>query len=190
MDNCFKDDEFIVFDVETTGLNCEIDRICEIAAVKIKRLVIVDKFSSLVNPQRDIPDHVSKIHKITNQDVSNSPVFADVWPEFNRFLGRAPLLAYNGGFDLGFLDKQLQLDNLSLNNPVLDILLMAKFSFKQLSRYRLIDVCRFLDIEVQCFHRALADAEAAAEVFLKMIVYFKNNDIDNFEKLYSMFKIR
>src|SRR5271163_1362727 len=96
--------EFVIFDVETTGLSpIDGDRIVEIAAVKVRGLVVVDKFYSLVNPQRNIPSQASQVNNITEDMVNKAPVSADILPQMIHFIGGACVAGHNVKFDLNFL---------------------------------------------------------------------------------------
>ena len=99
-----KEAEFVVFDVETTGLDPDKqDKICEIGAVKVSKGRITDSFSSLVNPKRTIPEEVVKIHGITQPQVDSAPCFKEVSTEFLKFVNDLPLTippSYPGPLDL------------------------------------------------------------------------------------------
>ena len=95
---------FVVFDTETTGLYPDCDRIIEIGAVRFRDGVPVDRFHTLVNPERDIPDFITKLTNISNESVAGAPTIREVIPEFEAFVGDDTLVAHNLPFDLGFIN--------------------------------------------------------------------------------------
>ena len=98
-------EEYIVIDVETTGLSPDDDRIIEVAAVKCENDRIVDSFHSLINPSRRIPSNVTKLTGIKNADVAGAPDMDTVAPELSEFIDNLPLVAHNANFDVGFIKK-------------------------------------------------------------------------------------
>ncbi len=100
--------EYVIFDVETTGLSPrDGDRILELAALKVKNFEVIDSFESFINPQRDIPEQAQRIHQITPEMVKDAPVAAEVLPRFVDFIGGACLCGQNVKFDMDFLCYEL-----------------------------------------------------------------------------------
>ncbi|MBN2119485.1 MAG: WYL domain-containing protein [Candidatus Omnitrophica bacterium] len=184
-----KSAEFVVFDVETTGLNPEQgDKICEIGAVKVKDLKITSSFNSLVNPQRDIPQQASAIHGIVQGDVAACPSFEEIIDGFLEFIEDLPIFAYNIGFDLSFLNPQLKSANREpLVNPPVDILIICRTLLKDLARFNLSSVARFFNIPQDTSHRAKQDSQVAADVFVKMVPYLEEKGILTLENIYTVF---
>ncbi len=123
--------EYVVFDVETTGLSPQRgDRIVEIAAVRVKDWKIVDTFESLINPERELPVEAQQIHHITEEMVKGAPTAEIVLPKMIDFTGGACLVGHNIKFDLNFLCFQLSLIGRKLREetPAMDTLKMAKLS--------------------------------------------------------------
>ena len=121
--------EYVVFDVETTGLSPQGgDRIVEIAAVRVKNWEVVDIFESLVNPQRELPADAQRIHSITKAMIAEAPTADEVLPRMIDFTGGACLVGHNIKFDLNFLCFQLSLIGRKLKEetPAIDTLKMAK----------------------------------------------------------------
>ena len=87
--------DYVVFDLETTGISCSKDDIVEISAISVKDSKIVDEFSTLVNPLRPIPYYASNVNGITDDMVADSPVFEDVLPQFLDFIGNSVLVGHN-----------------------------------------------------------------------------------------------
>ena len=96
--------DFVVFDTETTGLYPESEKIIEIGAVRFRDGVPVDRFHSLVNPEKHIPVFITDLTHISDEDVADAPVISEVLPEFEEFVGRDPLVGHNIEFDLRFIN--------------------------------------------------------------------------------------
>ncbi len=184
-----RDTEFVVFDLETTGLNPELGhRVCEIGAVKIKDYKVVSSFQKLINPQRNIPEEVINIHGITNSQVAQAPCFGEVADEFSAFIGQNTLLAYNLKFDLSFLKYEFSLLNRTFSyDKCIDVLFMCRRLLKGLPKYNLSWIAEFFDLNPSVRHRAYQDAELAGLVFLKLINLLEDLSVDKFNDLYSIF---
>lgn len=98
-----KYDEYVVFDVETTGLAPSKDRIIELAAIRFVNGEPTELFETLVNPEREIPQEASAINGITDDMVANAPTIAQILPSFEEFVGKSNLVAHNMEFDLKFM---------------------------------------------------------------------------------------
>lgn len=182
------DDTFVVFDIETTGLYAQKDKITEIGAVKIKNNEIIDTYSTFVNPQIPIPDKITELTGITDQMVKNAPKIEEILPKFLEFVGDGVFVAHNANFDMGFIRfnaKSLQLD---INNPVLDTLELSRGLLPQLGKHKLNIICDHLGISLENHHRALDDATATAEVFLKFVEMLKEKGIETLEDINSGLK--
>jgi len=173
--------EFTIFDFETTGLYpYSGDRICEVACVRtgISRRT-VKKFHSLVNPGRAISYGAWSVNGITDDMVKDSPPIEDILPEFLEFIKGSVLVAYNAGFDLGFLEAALGGRKGILNDYyVVDALTLARRLFHGIGRYNLANVSRSLGINSEGEHRALADAMMTWRVFKKEIALLKKEGVD------------
>ena len=172
--------EFVIFDVETTGLSpVDGDRIVEIAAVKIKGAVVVDKFYSLVNPQRSMPSHATLVNNITQEMLVDAPVAADVLPPMINFIGGACVAGHNVRFDLNFLCYELALIGRRLNDqtPAVDTLKMARDLLPYLSNHKLAYLARSLGVVVDQTHRAMADVEITVAVFLRLMEMAGDKDL-------------
>ena len=164
--------EFVIFDVETTGLSpTDGDRIVEIAAVKVKSGQIVDKYYSLVNPKRPMPSQASLVNNITDDMLINAPVAGDVLPQMIQFIGGACVAGHNVRFDLNFLCYELALTGRRLNDqtPAVDTLKMARELLPYLSNHKLAYLARSLGVVVDQTHRAMADVELTVAVFLRLL---------------------
>lgn len=166
---------FLVIDTETTGLFVEKGaRLIEIAAIKISDGYICDKdiFHELVNPGVIIPRSVSKIHGIRNDMIFGKPKPSMVLRRFLEICNGAVLVMQNARFDLRILNHELWLAKLpTLHNPYVDTMDIANYLFGKKHnrrRYSLDEILDRLNIQIGRRHRALDDAWATAEAFLKM----------------------
>lgn len=172
---------FTVFDFETTGLYPYTgDRICELACVRARISGRgVKKFHSLVNPERPISSGAYSVNGITEDMVKDAPVIGDLLPGFLEFIKGSVLVAYNAGFDLGFLEAALgKRKDVLKDYYVIDALQLARRAFKGIGRYNLGNVSRSLGIEAEGEHRALADAVMTWKVFKREIAILKAEGID------------
>ncbi len=174
------DDGFVVFDLETTGLSAQKDKITEIGAVKILKGKVVDTFSSFVNPGVPIPFEITKLTGIDDDMVKDAPFIDEVLPKFIEFFADDVLVAHNASFDVGFIRKAAEnLDLEHIENTVIDTVELAKSILPKLSKYRLNVVCEAMGVELKGHHRAVNDASATAEVFKKFIEKLAENHIFN-----------
>ncbi|MFH1768703.1 MAG: exonuclease domain-containing protein [Candidatus Omnitrophota bacterium] len=164
------DTDLIFFDVETTGLNpADGEAICEIGAVKVEKCIETGVFSSLLNPNKPMPEAASAIHNIFDHDVAGAPYFGEVADKFLCFIGDRVICGYNVSFDLAFLNHELRKINYPpLDLPAIDILTMARMAIPNLSRYGLSFVAGHLNIDSDNFHRALNDVRASKEIFFRI----------------------
>ena len=181
-----KDCEFTIFDVETTGLFPYYgDKICEIAAVRVDSFCKrAKKFTSLIDPQRPISYRAFSINGITRAMVTGRPTIDEVLPDFLNFAVGSVLVAYNAGFDMGFLESALGEDKEILKDYfVIDALALARRFFPQAGRYSLGVLARHLGIESPVEHRALADACMTWKVFAKELDIIASEGIENVEEI-------
>jgi len=167
------DTDFIAFDLETTGLSPDFNRIVEVGAVRFRSDGIeLDRMEQLVDPRCTIPTDVTKIHGITNEVVSGQPPIEDVLPEFVEFLGHSKtiLLAHNASFDVGFLSAAFSRCQAILpEHPVIDTLALSRQMLPRLRNHRLETVARHLRIADSTEHRSLGDALVVQSAFLKLL---------------------
>lgn len=172
-------DEFISFDLETTGLNPNKNEIIEISAVKFKKGLYHSEFSTLVKPETAIPKHISKITGITNSMVSNSPNIKEVLPTFIEFVNNGNLIAHNIDFDLGFIKKYIQKYDKQINfNSTTDTLSLSRSFLFNLEKFNLEYLSMHFQLNHDNAHRATPDAINTGKIFIyivkKMISMPKN----------------
>ncbi len=156
-----KDNLYVVVDLETTGLDSNFDQIIEIGAVKIKRGLIIDTFSSLIKINQALPSKIIELTGIDDDMLYTAPPLGEVILAFEAFIGNSHLIAHNADFDSEFLSRVWADDR-----PWLDTIKLAQIAFPTLNSYSLANLCAALNIENQSAHRALGDALATAEVFI------------------------
>jgi single-stranded-DNA-specific exonuclease len=165
---------FIILDIETTGLSPFTDEICEICAVKTKNFVVQEIFHTLVKPKNKIPPEVIKVHGITDDMVKDAPAIEEVLPKLLEFIKDDTLVIHNVDFDLSFINcylKKLSLPQIPVSQTI-DTLKIAKTYFP-LSSYSLSALCNDLFLKAKPTHRALDDALATLELFYYL--YFFSN---------------
>ncbi|CAN5811416.1 DEDD exonuclease domain-containing protein [soil metagenome] len=157
--------EFVVVDVETTGLKSRYHRITEIAIIRISRDGEKMFWSSLVNPERRIPRQISRLTGIDDRMVATAPRFASIAPTVIELIGDQLIVGHNVSFDIGFLNTELaRAGHPRLVNQSLDTLSLADAMLPDLRRLSLTEVTRHLGIRQSEAHRAAADAGATLEV--------------------------
>jgi DNA polymerase III epsilon subunit len=182
--------EFIIFDTETTGLEPESgDRVVEIAAIKFKGRQKQDSFQALVNPKRQISEGAFRVNKISQEMLLGAPTIDLVLPDFLAFIQGSCLCSYNAGFDLKFLENELNLTGMGRlkDVPVADILSMARRLLPGLERYALWFVAESLGIKAQQAHRAFSDVELSFEVFHKLKDILQAKGIVDFASFMHLF---
>jgi len=178
-----------ILDLETTGLDAVMgDAICEIGILKVKDRKIIDKFHSLVNPQRSMPQEAYEVHKISAADLEKAPLFENIAVKLIDFLSGCVLCAYNVEFDLSFIDQSLKkINHKPLDLASVDILAMAR-DILTLPRYNLEVVAKSLGIDCGTdLHRALGDASLAYQVFIKLIDMLKGKQIESLDDYVSLY---
>jgi DNA polymerase-3 subunit epsilon len=163
--------EFVVFDLETTGLSAARCRICELGAVRVRGLELVDSFQSRVNPGVPLPDPVARLTGLREQELRNAPSVSRVVAHFLGFARDALLVAHNARFDQRFLERQLQWqEGRRLAEPPLCTAALARRLLDgRLRRVSLASLAEFFGVPTRPCHRALPDAEATAQVLIHLI---------------------
>ncbi|MBQ9737653.1 MAG: PolC-type DNA polymerase III, partial [Clostridia bacterium] len=164
----YKDQTYIVFDIETTGLSPQKEAITEIGAVKLMDGEVVDTFSKLVNPNQSIPQKITEITGITDDMVKDAPSIEQILPLFLEFCGKNPVVAHNASFDVSFIKAAAERLEITFDNPVIDTVGLSKELFPNENKHNLEAVCRRMEVSLTNHHRALDDAQATAEAFVKM----------------------
>ncbi len=189
-DKKIDEEEFVVFDIETTGLNSHTNEIIEIGAVKIKAGRIVDRYSQLINPGRPIPYHITEITSITDEQVANEPKIDEVIGKFVDFVGDAVLVAHNAPFDMGFIKRDIKKYlNIDLQSSVIDTLQMARDLFPDLKKYGLGDLNKTLGLALEKHHRAVDDSQATANMFIIFLDKYKEKGLEYIKDINVGFEV-
>ncbi|MFP4473728.1 MAG: PolC-type DNA polymerase III [Candidatus Omnitrophota bacterium] len=184
--------EFVVFDVETTGLSpVDGDRIIELAAARVRGGRIVETFESYLNPQRDIPEQSQRIHNISAEMVADAPLAADVLPRFIEFVAGACLCGQNVKFDLDFVCYEAGLAGCALRaeTPAIDTIKMARYFLPQLTTYRLSSLAQAVGLKVGTTHRAMADVELTVGVLNRLIMLAEEQGFTQFKDILREFGV-
>jgi DNA polymerase-3 subunit epsilon len=167
---------FIVVDVETTGMDPAIDRITEIAMMRVRGNVMEDEFSTLVNPLVSIPANITRITGIDNIMVQDAPPAREVAPYIREFLGDSVFTAHNAAFDWGFVQHTLRRETgLEIANPRLCTVKLSRRILPHLPSKSLGVVAQHLEIRITDRHRASGDAYATALVLVKFLTYLRKH---------------
>lgn len=164
-------DNFVSVDLETTGLNPRLDKIIEIGAVKVSKGVITDRYSTFVNPGRKLEMRIQELTGITQEQVDTAPDIEEVFTVLLYFLEELPLMGHKVLFDYSFLKKAAVDQRMSFEKKGLDTLAIARHYLAGLEHKNLGYLCSYYGIKLKP-HRALADAESAAHLYLKMAEEF------------------
>ena len=172
----FKQD-FVVFDIETTGFSPVENRIIEIGAVKVCGGKIVDHFSAFVNPEVPIPFEIEKLTGIRDDMVVDAEKIETVLPEFLRFCEGCMLVAHNARFDMSFIMENCNRQGIEHDFTYVDTVGIARVMLPAQAKHTLDAVAKTLGVSLLNHHRAVDDAEATAEIFVKLIVMMEEDGI-------------
>lgn len=177
-------DEIVVFDLETTGLNPAEERITEIGAVKLKNLEVIGEFQSFVNPEKPIPEAITKLTGIDDSMVASAPLEEEALRKFLDFCGSAPLVAHNAPFDVSFLRAGCARRQLAFRSDSVDTLALCRAIIPNRKSYTLDAMAEHFKLGEFNHHRATDDAKMLAGVFTALIAESrKGRKIDKFGDL-------
>ena len=151
-------DEYVAFDLETTGLSSANDRIIEIGAVVMKNGEELDRFQTFVDPQRPLEKKIVELTGITDEMLKGAPKIEEVLPEFLKFIGNRVLVAHNSDFDTGFIRAECARQGLPYTYTAADTLILSQNMLPQLNKFKLDIVSNALSLPDFNHHRAADDA--------------------------------
>lgn len=176
--------EFVVFDVETTGLNPKKCEIIELGAVKIVDGKITDSFESFIHPMKSISEEITELTGISNDMVKDAPTIGDVLGDFYKFCYNTPLVAHNAKFDMGFIREAGKKYRMFFDFGVFDTYEMAR-KLIRCSNYTLKAVAQHFNIVNKRAHRAYYDAATTAKVFIELQKIAEQTGV-HFEPIYLL----
>jgi len=180
------DENFVVFDIETTGFSPVNNRIIEIGAVKVSDGKVIDRFSAFVNPQTPIPFEIEKLTGIRDDMVIDAPLIEEVLPRFLQFCDGCVLVAHNASFDMSFIMENARRQGLPAEYTYVDTVGIARVLLPNQSKHTLDAVAKTLNISLENHHRAVDDAECTAWIFVKFIQMLAEQDIHTLSEVNAM----
>lgn len=172
--------DYVVFDVETTGLSSKYDQIIELAGVKVRNGEIVDRFERFSNPNEPLTETIKEITGITDDMLVDAPPISEVIRDFKTWVGDAIFVAHNASFDMGFIEAAYRREGLEpYTNGVIDTLELSRSINKDFKKHGLNILAKKYSVELTQHHRAIYDAEATAYIFIKMLAQIKKLGIEN-----------
>ena len=180
------DAEFIAFDIETTGLHLDTNRMTEIGAVLFSGGEIKAEFDTFVDPHMPIPAEITRLTGITDADVAGAPDEAEAMRQFLDFAGGRPIIAHNADFDTGFMSAACRRAGIPFEPVYLDTLVLAQYLLPDLKHHKLDQVSNRLSLPDFNHHRACDDAMVVARImdkFLPMLAAKGAKTIGDFNDL-------
>lgn len=160
---------YVILDLETTGLSSEFDNIIEVCALKVVDDIVVDSFVSLINPEIEIEDFIIRLTGITNDMVKDAPIAEKIFPKLMKFIGNDVIIGHNVHFDINFLYDELEERNFEpLRNDLIDTMRLAKKTIDDVGNFKLQTLARKFNIEITGAHRAEADCLMTLELYKQL----------------------
>ena len=176
-------DTYVVFDIETTGFSPKLNKIIEIGAVKVENGVIIDKYSTFVNPKVPIPFEIEQLTSINDDMVIDAKPIEEILPEFMEFCQDAVMVAHNADFDMSFIKHNCKEQGIKKDFTILDTVALARNLLPSLHRFKLDTVAKALGVSLENHHRAVDDAGCTAEIFVKFVQMLRERGIEELDQL-------
>ena len=176
-------EDYVVFDIETTGFSPEKDKIIEIGAVRVSDGKIVDHYDEFINPEIPIPFRIEELTGINDSMVAGAGNVAEVLPGFLKFCEGAHVVAHNAEFDTTFIAKNARDLGLPFDKFVVDTVEMARMFLRNMAHFKLDQVAKELDVSLENHHRAVDDAECTAQIFVKLEERAREAGYETFEDM-------
>ena len=178
------DEEFVAFDLETTGLSSKTDRIIEIGAVIMKNGQEVDRFQTFVDPERKLDKKIVDLTGITDEMLIGAPKIEDVLPKFVQFIGNRVLVAHNSDFDTGFIRAECGRQGIPYTFTAADTLILSQNLLQHLSKFKLDIVANALSLPEFNHHRAADDAVICGLIMSRLLKKLEEeHDIHNLQSV-------
>jgi DNA polymerase-3 subunit epsilon len=170
-------DTYVVVDIETTGLETFYDEIIELSAIKIKDNQIIDKYTTLCKPKKEIDLFITQLTGITNEMLNSAPPIKDVIRDYVTFIGDSIVVGHNINFDINFIYyNYYNICKEHFINNHMDTLRLARITLPHLEHHRLKDLIDYYNINSEQLHRGINDCLATYQVYLKLKdAIIKNN---------------
>ncbi len=165
--------DYTVLDLETTGLNPQRDEIIEIGAVRVRNSMIMKQFSTLVRPKHSIPEFITDLTGISQEDVNDAPTIREAIGAFLAFVGDDIIVGHNVGFDIAFLNEDHP-----FSPDVSDTMRLSRALFPKEPHYKLSNLKEWFGIRSNRSHRALDDVLATHRVYLALRDYASVHQVD------------
>ena len=184
--------EFVAFDLETTGLSSRDDRIIEIGAVILKDGQEIDRFQTFVDPERQLERKIVELTGITDEMLQGAPKIQEILPKFLEFVGNRVLVAHNSDFDTGFIRAECQRQGLPYRYTAADTLILSQNLLQHLSKFKLDIVSNALNLPDFNHHRAGDDAMTCGLIMTKLMAMLEEeHDIHTLQTINpAMVKLR
>ncbi|MGN0157410.1 MAG: PolC-type DNA polymerase III [Lachnospiraceae bacterium] len=180
------DNTYVVFDLETTGFSCVKNKIIEIGGVKVQNGEIVDHFSEFVNPLTPIPYEIEKLTGISDEQVMDAEEIENVLPRFLEFSNDCVLVAHNSSFDMSFIEENARRQGLAANFTCVDTLGLSRALLPNQAKHTLDAVAKTLKVSLENHHRAVDDAQATAEIFIKLMDMVRDKGVKTLQEMNSL----
>ena len=177
---------FVVFDIETTGFSPIQNKIIEIGAVRVEQGEITGNFSAFVNPDTPIPLEIEKLTGISDEMVVDAPMIDEVLPQFLDFCQDAVLVAHNANFDMSFIMENVTKLGLRREFTYVDTVGIARLLLPHQAKHTLDAVAKTLGVSLENHHRAVDDAQATAEIFVKFSPMLRKEGADSLKAINDM----
>jgi DNA polymerase-3 subunit alpha (Gram-positive type) len=186
-------DTYVALDIEATGISPNKSRIIEIGAIKVREGVVIDYFSSLINPCLPLSEEITQLTGITKAMVESAPNAREVLARFLDFIEDYIWLGHSINSDYGYIKNELLRNDMlekGLEKYGYDTLTLARKLLPDVSSKSLANLCRYYSIENECEHRAIWDAKATIELFYKLQSQFYNDKKESFKKILLTHKVK
>jgi len=181
--DCLLSEEFVAFDLETTGLNSREDKIIEIGAVVMKDGKEVDRFQTFVDPHQKLEKVTTELTGITDAMLKGAPSIEEILPKFIEFVGDRVLVAHNADFDTGFIQTACKQQNLPYQFTSVDTLALSMVLMTQLKRYKLNLIADALNLPEFNHHRAADDAVTCGLIMSRYAQMLQEKGVEKFSQI-------